>query len=200
MLVLTFSMNFNKQATLDFVHKYVSDEYQRHHAEMVSVAMRAVAEKLGFTENSNEPEQNPDLFEFTGLVHDWDYDQWPTEHPGRYEQLVAEMNLAEPEASLVVEAIKGHADLQYPRTTKLAQALCACDEFSGLLYAYAKMVGKYGDMKISSITKKMDKELNFAAKINREDIKCGIAELGIPAEEFYTVVRDAFAAKYDGRH
>jgi predicted hydrolase (HD superfamily) len=191
-------MNFNKQATIDFVHKYVSDEYQRHHAEMVSVAMRAIAEKLGYTNVEGvKPEENPDLFELTGLVHDWDYDQWSTEHPGRYEQLIAEMNLAEPEASLVVEAIKGHADLDYPRTSKLAQALCACDEFSGLLYAYAKMVGKYADMKISSIAKKMDKELNFAAKINREDIKRGIAELDIPAEEFYTTICDAFAAKYD---
>lgn len=190
-------MNYSKQATIDFVHKYVADEYQRHHAEMVSIAMRAVAEKLGYANNSTNAEENPDLFEFTGLVHDWDYDKWPTEHPGRYEQLVAEMNLAEPEASLVVEAIKGHTDLEYPRTTKLAQALLACDEFSGLLYAYMKMVGNYKDMKISSIAKKMDKELNFAAKINREDIKRGVAELGIPAEEFYTLVRDAFAAKYD---
>jgi predicted hydrolase (HD superfamily) len=140
-----------------FVHKYVSDAYQLQHAEMVETAMRAVAAKLG---------ENEDLFGITGLIHDWDFDKWPTEHPGRYPQLQAELGVG----GEVVDAIKGHADLAYPRTTKLAQALMACDEFSGLLYAYAKMVGKYSEMKVSSIAKKMHKELGFAAKINREDI------------------------------
>lgn len=173
-----------KPAAKEFLKKYVTDEYQLHHAEMVSIAMKAVAKQLG---------EDEDLFEITGLIHDWDYDKWPEEHPSRYEQLQNELDVPDE----VIDAIKGHADLAYTRTTKLAQALLACDEFSGLLYAYMKMVGSYGAMKISSIAKKVHKEIKFAAKVNREDVITGITELGIPEVEFFTLLRDAFAAKYD---
>lgn len=173
-----------RQTALEFVQKYVEDAYQLHHAQMVEVAMKAIANKLN---------ENEELFGITGLVHDWDFDKWPEEHPGRYDQLQVELGVSDD----VIEAIKGHGDLNYPRVTKLAQALMACDEFCGLLYAYHKMVPTYGEMKVSSIQKKLYKELNFAAKINREDILTGIKELEILEEEFITTVRDALAAKYD---
>lgn len=173
-----------REVALDFVQKYVQDAYQLHHAEMVETAMRAIA---GIVNGSEE------LFGITGLIHDWDFDKWPEEHPGRYEQLQTELGVSDE----VIEAIKGHGNLSYPRTTKLAQALMACDEFCGLLYAYHKMVPTYAEMKVSSIQKKLYKELNFAAKINREDILTGIKELGIPEEKFITAVRDALATKYD---
>ncbi len=173
-----------KEEAKEFVHKYVADEYQRHHAEMVAAAMEAVASKLN---------EDTDKFYITGLVHDWDYDKWPEEHPGRYEQLQSELGADDQ----VIEAIKGHKGISASRPTVLAKALFACDEFSGLLYAYMKMVGNYGDMKTKSIRKKVHKDLNFAAKIDREDVKTGIAELGIPEDEFYELLRDTFAKKYD---
>jgi predicted hydrolase (HD superfamily) len=175
----------SREQVLAFVQKYVHDTYQLHHAEMVETAMRAVAKHLG---------HDQELFGITGLAHDWDFDQWPETHPGRFDQLQAELPGIN---QTIVEAIKGHGKLDYPRTTQLAQALMAVDEFSGLLYAYSRMAGEYGGMKISSIQKKLYKELNFAAKINREDILTGIKELGIDEEEFITIVRNAFAAKYD---
>ena len=175
----------DRQKALDFIHKYVTNEYQLHHAEMVETAMLAAAKQLG---------EDEEKFGFLGLIHDWDFDQWPTEHPGRYDQLQAELPEVDPE---MLDAIKGHADLNFPRTTKLMQALLALDELSGLFYAYHKMVPKYADMKVSSINKKLTKELSFAAKINRQDILTGIQELGIPQDQLIEIVRDAFAAKYD---
>ncbi|MCA9378941.1 lysine--tRNA ligase [Candidatus Dojkabacteria bacterium] len=176
-----------REQASEFLHKYVTNEYQLHHAEMVAKALEAVATKLG--------ESDVEKFYVAGLIHDWDFDQWPDEHPGRYEQLVGELGVDQE----VVEAIKGHADLNHPRLTNLAKALLACDELSGLYYAYMKMVGSFGDMKISSIQKKIHKEVNFAAKINREDVKTGITELGIPEEELLTLLRDTFAASYDNK-
>jgi predicted hydrolase (HD superfamily) len=176
----------SREAVLAFVQTYVKDPYQLHHAQMVELAMRAVAKHLG---------ENEELFGITGLVHDWDFDQWPDQHPGQYEKLQAELGVP----NSVIDAIKGHADIDYPRTTKLAQALMACDEFSGLLYAYSKMTGSYGAMKTSSIQKKLYKELNFAAKINRHDILTGIKELEIPEETFIELIRNAFAAAYDNQ-
>ncbi len=169
----------------EFLKKYVTNEYQLHHAEMVSAALKAVAEKL---------EENADKWEILGLVHDWDYDKWPDEHPGRYDQLQGELPGIDIE---MIDAIKGHANLEFPRETKLARALLAVDELSGLLYAYMKMVGNYGDMKIKSMRKKLHKDKAFAAKISREDITTGIKELGIPEDELLELVRDTFSKLYD---
>jgi predicted hydrolase (HD superfamily) len=173
-----------REVAKEFLDKYVQDTYQKHHAEMVALAMEAVAKQLS---------QDPEKFYITGLIHDWDFDKWPGEHPGRYDQLQTELGVDQE----VIEAIMGHKGVDASRPTVLAKALFACDEFSGLLYAYMKMVGSYKDMKLSSIAKKVHKEVNFAAKINREDVKTGIAELTIPEEEFYTLLRDTFANKYD---
>ena len=177
-----------EQAT-KFLHTYVGDEYQRHHGEMVGTAMQAVANKLNLDDN--------EIFYITGLVHDWDYDQWPEEHPHRYDQLKNELGVSDD----VITAIIGHIGIESPRPTLLAKTLFACDEFSGLLYAYMKMVGNYSDMKPKSIRKKVHKDKSFAAKIDRTHVITAISELtdetGIDEESFYILLRDAFASKYD---
>ncbi len=180
--------NTTREQAYSFLTEYVQDEYQLLHAEMVEAAMLSVATHLRLSQEQQEK------FALTGLIHDWDYEKWPDEHPGHYDLLQTKLAFVDEE---VINAIKGHVDLNFPRETKLAQALLACDEFSGLLYAYMKMVGSYAEMKTKSIHKKVHKDLKFAAKVNREDVKTGIAELGIPEEEFYQLLRDTFAAKYD---
>lgn len=183
-VITNTNMTTTREQAHEFLNKYVSDEYLLHHSEMVATAMKAAGNKLG---------ENADKFYITGLIHDWDFDQWPDEHPGRYDQLQSELGVDEE----VIGAIKGHGDKEYDRSTNLMRALLALDELSGLYYAYMKMVGSYGAMKISSIQKKLHKELNFAAKIDRSYVLKGIEELGIPEEELLTLVRDTFAAKYD---
>ncbi len=178
-----------RQQATEFLHKYVSNEYQRHHGEMVGTALEAVASHLNV--------DDIDTYYITGLVHDWDYDQWPNEHPHRYDQLQDELGVGDE----VITAIKGHTSVDTPRPTLLAKTLFACDEFSGLLYAYMKMVGNYGNMKPKSIRKKVHKDKSFAAKIDRHHVITGINELGeetgIEEEGFYILLRDAFADKYD---
>lgn len=177
-----------EQAT-DFLHTYVKDEYQRHHGEMVGTAMESVARHLEL--------EDGETYYVTGLIHDWDYDQWPHEHPHRYDQLKSELGVGDE----VITAIIGHIGIESPRPSLLAKTLFACDEFSGLLYAYMKMVGSYGDMKPKSIRKKVHKDKSFAAKIDRTHVITAINELseatGIDEESFYILLRDAFAQKYD---
>ncbi len=177
-----------KQAT-EFLHTYVINEYQRHHGEMVATALEAVARHLELDDIES--------YYVTGLVHDWDYDQWPDQHPHRYDQLQDELGVSDE----VITAIIGHIGIESPRPSLLAKTLFACDEFSGLLYAYMKMVGNYGDMKPKSIRKKVRKDKSFAAKIDRTHVITAISELceatGIDEESFYILLRDAFAEKYD---
>jgi predicted hydrolase (HD superfamily) len=138
---------------------------------MLALAMEAVAKRLG---------EDIDLFYITGLIHDWDFEKWPSEHPSRYDQLKSELGVGD----IVIEAIKGHGDINYHRDTVLSKALLACDALSGLFYAYQKMVGSYKDMKVSSIKKKIYKEPKFAAKVNREYVITGMNELGIDEDTF----------------
>ena len=67
--------------------------------------------------------------------------------------------------------------------TKVAAALLACDEISGIFYAYRKLNPvRYGDMKANSIKKKL-KEPSFAAKIDRNLVYLGCEHLGVPLDE-----------------
>lgn len=78
----------------------------------------------------------------------------------------------------MIHAVEAHAHGYHGFTTlpqtKLAAALVACDELTGIFYAYRKMNPvRYGDMKPASIRKKF-KDGTFAAKIDRATIQNGL--------------------------
>jgi predicted hydrolase (HD superfamily) len=61
----------------------------------------------------------------------------------------------------------------------LDAGLLACDEISGIFYAYKQINPiPYGEMKVSSIKKRLN-EKAFAAKIDRDTIYLGIEKLSI---------------------
>jgi len=78
--------------------------------------------------------------------------------------------------------------------TKLAAALLACDEISGIFYAYRKLNPvRYGEMKASSIKKKL-KEPSFAAKVDRKTIYMGCEHLGVSVDDHVANLIRFFAA------
>jgi predicted hydrolase (HD superfamily) len=164
----------SKEAATALLHQHVNDGYQRLHAQMVACAME------GYAQNLNEDSL---LWFVTGLLHDIDFEQHPDTHPGPSLGWFKEWGY--PDA--LIHAVEAHAygyhDFKTLPQTRLAAALLACDEISGIFYAYRKMnpVG-YGEMKSSSIKKKF-KEPNFAAKIDRTVIQLGCDHLGIPLDE-----------------
>ena len=94
----------------------------------------------------------------------------------------------------VIEAVAGHADyLEVPRETRLAKTLYAVDELSGFVMACAlvRPTGIEG-IKVKSVRKKL-KQPSFAAKVDREQIRRGIAELGVEEGEHIAVVIEALA-------
>ena len=93
-------------------------------------------------------------------------------------------------------AVAGHADyLDVPRTTRLAKTLYAVDELSGFVTACAlvRPTGIEG-LKPKSVRKKL-KQPSFAAKVDREQIRRGIEELGVDEAEHMTVVIGALAER-----
>ncbi|MFW5702883.1 MAG: amino acid--tRNA ligase-related protein, partial [Candidatus Dojkabacteria bacterium] len=150
----------------------VSDTYQRLHSYMVSKIMEGYAKELG-------KEDEAELWAITGLIHDWDYGFDPEGHPEGNIEKLTEMEYP----ASVTEAILAHKPrLREPRTTKMASALLAIDELAGLLFAYNKFKGGYENMNAKSVQKKF-KDKAFAAKVNRDDIKLGLEDLGIEVRE-----------------
>ena len=76
MVTLVYSVQMTlptKTEARALLNEHVIDTYQRFHAEMVGRAVEGYAEKLG---------EDTHLWWLTGYLHDIDYDQHPTLHPG----------------------------------------------------------------------------------------------------------------------
>lgn len=157
--------------------EYTKGDSLRKHAVAVETAMRACAEKYGG--------RGADIDEWgiTGLLHDFDYEMYPTEteHPFKGSVILTERGYPE----RIIRAIMGHASYTgVPRDTELARALFASDELCGFLVACAlvRPSRSLDDLEVSSVKKKL-KDKAFARTVNRDDIRQGAEELGVPIEE-----------------
>jgi len=165
--------------------EYTKGESLRRHALAVETAMRAAAARYG------EPNANVDEWGITGMLHDFDYEMFPTpeEHP--YKGATIMCGRGYPDH--IIRAIMGHATYTgVPRDTPMARALFATDELCGFLVACAlvRPSKSLDDMEVSSVKKKL-KDKAFARTVNRDDIHQGVAELGVPLEAHIRFVIDA---------
>jgi putative nucleotidyltransferase with HDIG domain len=152
------------------------------HALAVESAMRAYARKLGHDE---------DIWGLVGLLHDFDYERWPTaeDHPFRGAEILEQQDYPE----WFRKAILSHASYSgVPRETTMEKVLFACDELCGFLTACALVTPDKSihAVKVKSVRKKM-KSKAFAASVNREDIIDGAAEIGVELAEHIGLVIEA---------
>jgi predicted hydrolase (HD superfamily) len=164
----------DKTQAKTLLESHVGDEYQRHHALMVGTAMEGYAPTFA---------GDPQLWYLTGFLHDIDFDRHPDTHPAESLRWFREWGYPED----LIHAVEAHAYGYHGFTTlprtKLAAALLACDEISGIFYAYRKMNPvRYGEMKASSIKKKI-KDTAFAAKVDRSTIAMGCEHLGVTVDD-----------------
>lgn len=156
------------------LEEHVKDEYQRYHAGMVAVAMEGYAKLLG---------EDEDLWYITGLLHDIDFEKHPETHPGESLRWFREWGYPEELIHAVEAHAYGYNNFKTEPQTKLAAALLACDEISGIFYAYRKLNPiPYGQMKVSSIKKRLN-EKAFAAKVDRSTIYHGCEALGVELDK-----------------
>ena len=175
-----------RQDALDLLYRYTESDSLRKHALAVEQAMRAYALASG---------GDPDAWGICGLLHDFDYEKYPTaeEHPFVGSRILE----AEGWDEELRRAILGHASYTgVPRDTAMAKALFACDELCGFLTACALVQpGKsIAEVKPSSVRKKL-KDKAFARTVNRDDIFQGAEELGVPLEQHIEFVLAALREK-----
>ena len=179
-------MDVNRDDALAVMHEYTQNENLRRHMYAVEAAMRAYARHYG---------EDEDFWGITGLLHDFDYERWPNEerkaddeHPTTGVKILREKGYPED----ILAAILGHAEhTGAPRESLMAKALFAVDELTGFLTACA-LVRPTGlsDLKVKSVKKKL-KDPSFARGVNREEVSCGVEELGVDFTEHVQIVIDA---------
>lgn len=164
------------------LEEFTTSPNLRKHAHAVAAAMRAYAEKFG---------ESPERWEVVGLLHDFDYEKFPTlsEHPFRGAEILRARRASEE----LIKDIFAHAPhTGQPRDTQLRKAIFACDELAGFVVAVALVQPnkKLSEVAVDSVLKKL-RQKGFAAGVSREDIDRGASELGIPLPEHVGIVLTA---------
>lgn len=174
-----------RDEALSLLHAWVTKDGLRKHALGVEAAMRAYARKYGADENA---------WGFVGLLHDFDYERYPDaeNHPFRGADHLRSLGVDE----TTVRAILSHAAYTgVPRENLMAKVLFAVDELVGMITAAALVTPekKLEAVGVRSVIKKM-KDKAFARAVNRDEIRLGAEELGVPLEEHIGVVLTAMQA------
>jgi len=172
----------NREAAWGLLCEYTQSESLRKHMLAVEACMRAYARKYG---------EDEEKYGITGLLHDFDYEKYPTpeEHPFVGNKILKEKGYPEE----ILRAILSHADYSgVKRESRMEKVLYACDELSGLITAAAlvKPTKAVADVDAKSIRKKM-KDKAFARSVNRDDIVNGAADLGVDLDEHITFCIEA---------
>lgn len=177
----------NVEQARKLMHGWVESPALRVHMEAVAACMRAAAAR-------NDPGMHGadrERWEIAGLLHDFDYERVPDEHPvpgvAHLESLGVDREIR--------DAIAGHyaEKTGVERRTPMAHALFAVDELAGFIVACGKVRpdGLTG-MEPKSVVRKL-KQPSFAAAVSRDDIARGIEELGVDRNEHIAMCIEAIA-------
>lgn len=169
----------SRAAAWDLLCEWTQSDSLRRHMLAVEAAMRAYAPRFG---------GDVELWGLTGLLHDLDYERYPSLEDGHPRYALRELEARGYPAELV-RAVASHADfLGVSRDTPMEKALFAVDELSGfvLAVAYVRPEGLVG-MTPKSVKKKM-KQPSFAAAVSREDLRAGAENLGVDFDEHLSIV------------
>lgn len=180
-------MTLSRDDALALMHEYTQSDALRKHMLAVEAAMRAEARKYG---------EDEALWGVVGILHDFDYERFPNdarsptaEHPSEGVRILEARGVSE----VVRRAILGHASYTgVPRDTLMARALYGVDELCGFLVACAlvRPSRSLADLEVSSVKKKL-KDKAFARGVNRDEVRQGAEELGVPLDEHLRFVIEA---------
>lgn len=172
----------SRQQAFDLLREYTKNENLIKHALAVEASMRYYARSFG---------EDEEAWGVVGLLHDFDYEKYPSldDHPFKGAEILRDLGYDE----AFIKAILSHArHTSVPRDTKLEKTLFAVDELCGLITAVTLVRPSklLADVEAKSVKKKL-KDKAFARSVNRDDIREGAEELGVPLDEH---IRNVIAA------
>ena len=183
----------SRDSAIALQHEYTQSDSLRKHMLAVECAMRAYATKFG---------EDPERWGLAGLIHDFDYEKFPNAehsatdgHPAHGVRVLREKGWPDD----ILQAILGHGTYTgVPRETRMAKALFAVDELTGLITATAlvRPSRSVREVDARSVRKKM-KDKGFARGVNRDDVINGAQDLGVELDEHIQFVVDAMRASAD---
>jgi predicted hydrolase (HD superfamily) len=178
----------SREAAWALLTEWTKSESLRKHALAVEAAVRGYARTF---------DANEDEWAIVGLLHDFDYERYPTpaDHPFRGCDELRRRGYPE----WVMRAILSHAQYSgVPRESPLEKSLFACDEMAGFVTAASLVRPSKSvlDLEASSVIKRM-KDKAFAKGVSRDDLRQGAEELGLPLDVHVTNVITFLREKAD---
>ncbi len=149
------------------------------HMLSVEAAMRFYARKFG---------EDEERYAMVGLLHDFDFEAYPTEHPHSGLRIMRERGVPED----IAQDCYSHGETGLPRDTNIRKTIKAVDELSGFVIACAlvKPDRSLNAVEPAGVRKKM-KDKAFARAVHRDELTGGAELLGVPFDEHVENVRDA---------
>ncbi len=145
------------------------------HMRTIELVMEAYAEKLG--EDKNE-------WGIAGLLHDADYEAYPTEHP----QIIVDKLRGLGESQIAYAISAHYTKWNVPYITRLDKALLACDELTGFVVACSQVrPDGIQSLETKSVVKKL-KDKGFATKVDREEVYKGAELFGVELNDHITYI------------
>ncbi len=179
--------------------EFTQSESLRKHALAVEACMRACSRRFatGHSDAGALGLSEEDLWGIVGLVHDFDYEKYPSleDHPYKGNEILKQRGWPE----VITRAIMSHAEYSgVTRDTPMEKALFACDELAGFITAVAliKPGKSLAEVDAKSVRKRM-KDKAFARKVNRDDIINGAAALGVDLDEHIAFCIEALQGTAD---
>jgi predicted hydrolase (HD superfamily) len=182
-------MELTRDAAWKTLTEWTASDSLRKHALAVEAAVRGYARRF---------EENEDEWGIVALLHDFDYERYPTlgDHPVKGCDHLRSLGYPE----WVTRAILSHAveATGVQRESKLEKTLYACDELSGFVTAAALVRPSKSvlDLEASSVIKRM-KDKAFARAVPREHLKAGAEEIGLPLDQHITNVIESLREQAD---
>ncbi len=168
-----------RDEALALLHEHTKTDQLRKHGLAVEAAMRAYARKYG---------EDEELWGIVGLLHDFDYEAHPDEHPYVGARLLREAGWPEE----IVEGVLAHAPFTgVARDTPLKRTIFAVDELTGFITACALVYGRSLSNVTPARVRKKLKDKSFARGVVREDILTSFEEYAGDPDEHVRFVTDA---------
>jgi putative nucleotidyltransferase with HDIG domain len=168
-------MILSRDAAWQLLTEWTQSDSLRKHALAVEAAVRGYARQFG----ANEEE-----WAVVALLHDYDYERYPTlgDHPNKGCEHLRTLGYPE----WVIRAILSHAAeiTGIEPEAAVEKALVACDEMAGFVTAASLVRPSKSvlDLEAASVIKRM-KDKAFARQVPRDHLRRGAELLGLPLDQ-----------------